>query len=37
MSPNQWLDSISRFSNGYAKVELNGKQNLIYTNGNITS
>lgn len=33
--PNQWFDYVDDFSNGYAKVKLNGEWNYINTKGNI--
>lgn len=37
ISPNQWFDSVFRFEDGLAGVELDGKYNLITPNGKLVS
>lgn len=37
ISPNQWFDWVDVFSGGFATCELNGKYNMVDTNGNILS
>lgn len=37
VSPNQWFDDITPWANGIAEVELEGRFNYIYSNGQLGS